>query len=141
MCRDGVLTIDELKFIENLFNDKLLNLHTAFLGKVLSVQAGMARVQPLNMYMATNGEALEPTVVSSVVPPYVKLKTETITYRTSGDMIESKTVLVPQDLEKGDIVFCGVCERDISNAKNGIISQPAKRHHNMNDSVILCVLR
>lgn len=130
----------EFNYFNNLIDQKILNIHTGYLAIVVSVQGNTARLQPLSMYKAAGGEAKKQSVVSVVVPDNIKYKTENITYRTSDTQSKTMTVLVPDSLAAGDIVFAGVCERDITYAKDGIISQASNRHHNINDSVILRVL-
>ena len=127
-------------WIENLIEDKLLNLHTAFLGRVVSVNGDAARVQPRMTYGAAGGVRTEHKAVSVMIPKNVKYKAETITYFTGSNTTNTKEVLTPDSVLVGDIVFCGVCERDITNARNGIETLASSRRHNVNDGVILRVL-
>lgn len=126
--------------INNMIRNQLINVHTAFIGKVLSINDNSARIQPLTMYKATGGEYKRQSPVSAVIPQNIKHTTQTITYMTSLDNSKTVTVLVPAELRPGDIVYCGVCDRDITDAKKGNISRPSIRHHDMNDGVILAVL-
>lgn len=132
---------NDIGILTGNIDSKILNIHTAFLGKVLSVNGSSARVQPLTMYKAVGGKAKQQSPVSAVVPSNIKYNTETITYRISDTETETKAVLVPSSLSVGDIVYVGICERDISHAKNGKIAEATNRHHNINDGVILCVVR
>lgn len=133
--------MNELKFLHNFVNQKILNIHTSYLGKVLSVKGDTARLKPLGVYRATGGEAMEQKTTTALIPPNIKFRTETITYRISDTESESKTVLMPENLAVGDIVYVGICDRDISNAKNGNTNEATARHHNINDGVILQVVR
>ena len=128
-------------YFERLVNGKILEIHTAYLAKVLSVKGTTARLQPLTKYKAVGGNAKTSSTTEALIPPNIKFKTEKITYLISNVESETKTVIVPAKLEVGDIVFVGVCDRDISNAKNGVINEATQRHHNINDGVILRVVR
>lgn len=119
----------------------LLNVRTAYLGKVLKVNGNMATIQPLDVSKATGGEATQRKPVSALIPPNIKVKQQTITYLVSSQNSESTTVLVPDSLSVGDIVMVGICDRDISNARNGIISEATNRHHNINDGVVIRYVR
>lgn len=133
--------MSEFTYMENTLNDKILNIRTAYLGKVKAVNGNMATVQPLTQYQAAKGEANTQSVVSAVIPSNIKQTTKDITYRVSDDTSKTTTVCVPSELAVGDIVYVGICDRDITNAKRGVISTPTKgRHHNINDGVILRVL-
>lgn len=134
---------NEFTFFQNLIDSKILNLHTAFLAKIENVDetGRKAIVKPLTMVKPVNGKAFEQSVVSAVIGQNAKMKAQTITYRNAEEDTDTITVLVPDVLKVGDIVYVGVCERDITSAKNGVISYPnSKRHHNINDGVILAVL-
>ena len=74
------------------------------------------------------------------IPQNIKVKQETITYTTGQDSSKTMTVIVPAAVTDGDIVYCGVSERDIT-AEN-LVGKTAKptRHHDINDSVILAVI-
>lgn len=129
-----------MNFNESLINGKLINIHTAFIGKVLTVNGNTARVQPLTYSKNISGELKEQTPVAVYIPQNIKVKQETITYRTGQDSSKAITVIAPDTITSGDIVYCGVSERDIT-AENlsGKIAKPT-RHHDINDSVILAVL-
>ena len=102
---------------ENMINNKLLNLHTAYLAKVISLNESTAKIQPLGMTKAYGGKAQAQSVLSNV--PILKHITE---------------------ISAGDVVLCVCCERDITEAKKGNNSTPAIGHHSMSDSVIVGVL-
>ena len=103
--------------LENLIENKLKNLHTAYLAKVLSVNGNKAKIQPLGMTKAYNGAGLVQSPLSNV--PITKQVTE---------------------IQAGDIAVCICCERDITQAKKGINSVPPVGHHSMSDSIIIGVL-
>lgn len=137
-----------MDFNELFVNGKIIGIHTAFVGKVLSVYGNIARVQPLTYSKNTGGTLKEQSPVAAYIPQNIKFKQENITYITSvsgGGSTpvtcekETKTVITPDTVEVGDIVFCGVSERDITEENlGGKIIEPT-RHHDINDSVILAV--
>lgn len=127
------------KYIGNIIEQKLLNVHTADVAKVLSVSGNMARLQPLTMRKVIGGKAEKQAPISAIIPKHIKVKEVEITYKTDTGS-ETQNVLVPANLTAGDIVCVGFCERDISDAKRGKISEATNRHHNANDGIILCVL-
>ena len=50
------------------------------------------------------------------------------------------TVIVPAAVTDGDIVYCGVSERDITAENLGGKTAKPTRPHDINDSVILAVI-
>ena len=52
--------------LDDFVEEKMLNLNTCFIGKVESVKAGKAKVQPLTMFKTYGGEAKQPAVVEDV---------------------------------------------------------------------------
>lgn len=129
-----------ISFIQNEIEKQILNIRTQYLAKVIGISGKEARLQPLAMYKAAGGKAKKSEPTTAFIPANIKYKTESITYMVSENDTETKTVLVPDNLSVGDIVCVGVCDRDISHAKNGIISESTARHHDVNDGVILRVL-
>lgn len=129
--------------MEDMIENKLLSLHTAYVAKVLSYSGGKAKIQPLNMVKAYGSKAQKQDPLSGV--PVInsaryKLSTKTIYYVDHEGKEQSTQVVTARSLQAGDIVFCGCAERDISSAKNGDISTPSIGHHSMSDSVVLGIL-
>ncbi len=137
-----------MNFYENLIRQAVMQIHTAYIAKVQSVSEKTAQVLPLTYSKSGNGTLVEPAPVTALVPPNVKFARKDITYLTSvsgnSEHItsenETATVFVPEELAPNDIVLCVVCERDISSALAGTVTEPSARHHNINDSVIIKVL-
>lgn len=127
-------------FFDTSIEKQILNIRTAYLGKVLSIDGKMARIQPLTKYKAVNGQMKEQSTTTAVIPPNIKFTLERITYLVSENETETRSIAVPASLNIGDIVYVGVCDRDITHAKNGVIGEATQRHHNINDGVILRVL-
>lgn len=135
----GVLFMD-MNFFYRLINNAVINVHTAYIAKVISIDGSYAVVQPLTYTKDAGGNTIKQAPVVAFVPANVKYAVKNITYRVSETSTETIDVLVPSDLKKDDIVYCGVCESDISSAVKGIMTELPVRHHNINDSVILRVL-
>lgn len=129
-----------MNFVEMLIESKIVNIHTAFIGKVLSVNGNIARVQPLTYSKNVRGELKAQTPVAVCIPQNIKVKQETITYTTGQDSSKTMTVIVPAAVTDGDIVYCGVSERDITAENLGGKTAKPTRHHDINDSVILAVI-
>lgn len=129
-----------MSYFPNRIKEAVLQIHTAYLGKVLSISGNTARIQPLTKYKALQGQSKEQSTTTAIIPPNIKFKTEEITYLVSETSSRTKTVVVPASLAVGDIVYVGVCDRDITYAKKGVISEATHRHHDINDGVILRVL-
>lgn len=133
--------MNEFNFFQNMIEQRVLSIHTAFLAKVISVDNDGATVQPLmSLKSSATGEQTAVGYIRVTVPKNVKFKREDITYRISDTSSVTKTVIVPDDIAVGDIVYIGICERDITNAKTGGAELATMRAHDMNDGVILCVL-
>ncbi len=133
--------MDEFKFFQNMIKQEQLALHTAFLAKVIQADDKSAVVQPLmSLKSSKTGNQMEVGYVRAVVPGKIKFKCEKITYMVSDTESGTKTVMVPDNLAKDDIVYVGVCERDITNAVSGSPELSTMRNHDINDGVILCVL-
>lgn len=103
-----------LSVFENMIEDKLLNLNTAYIAKVTKYSDGIATVQPLSMRKAYGGSAVKPSLISNI--PVIKSA---------------------RPLEKGDIVLCICCDRDITEARNGNMTTPPIGHHSLSDSVVI----
>ena len=130
------------KVIDAIMESKLLNLHTAYIGKVLSYSNGKATVQPLGMVKQVGKAAQKQAIVSNI--PVIqsarnKIGTKTITYDYNGNT-KTETVLTLSPLAAGDLVFCVCADRDITEAKRGRNVQPQIGHHSQSDSVVVGIL-
>lgn len=130
----------DMNFLNTLIRNAVINIHTAYIAKVISIDGSYAMVQPMTYTKDAAGKSIEQAPVSAFVPSNVKYIVKSITYKISETKTETTEILVPDDLKVGDIVYCGVCERDISSAVKGKMAELPVRHHNMNDSVIIRVL-
>ena len=120
-----------LKAFENMLENKLLNLHTAYLAKIISVNGNTAKIQPLGKVKAYGETAKVQSPLSNVpILSSARYKAE----------IEGEAIAKIKPIAAGDIVLCVCCERDITEAKKGNNSTPALGHHSMSDSIIIGVL-
>lgn len=130
------------EIIKSMIDSKLLDLHTAFIGKVISVKSTTATVQPLGMIKQYGETAKRQAVLSNVPIAAYKIRTKKITYVSNATTNETQTeeVLKLEPISAGDIVICVCCDRDITDAKRGVNSIPALGHHALSNSVIVGVL-
>lgn len=119
--------------VNNIVNQQLMDTHTNFIGKIVSLNINTAKVQPLTMYKAYGQSAKAASVLVNV-PILMPYK---FVYKVDEETKEVKAI-VQEELKEGDTVYCGVCERDITEAKKGSLSAPSiGRRHNLSDSVII----
>lgn len=137
--------MNALNAINNVIDDKIMDLHVAFLARVLSVSGNTATVQPLNMVKQYGRSAKKQSVLPNV--PILsnakyKLRESSITYLTNPSGATATTEIAKLAyIAKGDIVFCVCGDRDITEARRGNIAVPVVgRHHNMSDAVIVGIL-
>ena len=145
---------------ENMIEEKLLDMNTAYLAKVISTDGKTAKIQPLGNVKAYGENAKKQSPLSNV--PIIQsarykmamkersfVKDVSISTTKSYDYLTSATadtvketvnVIIPTAISKGDVVIVVCCDRDISEAKKGINSTPVIGHHSMSDSVIVGIL-
>lgn len=105
------------KYFDSMIDGKILDIHTAYLAKVISVNGRTAKIQPLGKSQDVNGNEKVQSPLSNV--PYTR-------------QID--------DIKNGSIVVCICCERNITEAKKGNNVVPPYGHHSMSDSIIIGVL-
>lgn len=150
-----------LTILENLIDEKLMNMHTCFIGKVTATNGKTATVQPLNKVKQYGKTAQTQSVIPNV--PILenaryKLNPLDISCITSINLSTSKSdgyvtsvSVTPttktlhtysrESIGKGDIVVCVCGERDITETKKGKLATPSVgRHHNQSDAIIVGVL-
>lgn len=112
--------MDAVGFFDEMIEEKLLHLHTAFLAKVLNFDEDTrtATIQPLALAKQYGKSAMKQAVVQGVV--YL----EHIRPTQKSEAV-------------GNTVLCVCCERDISNTKNGVYALPALGHHTLHDCIII----
>lgn len=102
--------------LDDYIEEKLLHLHTAFLGRVTkAISPTDIDVQPLTLTKQQGKNAKQQAILTGLSC----LKTAWT------------------DITEGAIVLCVVCERDITEAKKGNSAVPKRGRHQMKDSVII----
>ena len=105
------------KYFDEAIDRKILNIHTAYLAKVISVNGKTAKIQPLGLVKEIGESAQKQSVLTAV--PYTQQVTK---------------------IKSGDIAVCICCERNITDAKQGKNVLPPYGHHSMSDSIIIGIL-
>ncbi len=131
-----------MTFVDSAIERKLLDLHCAYIGKVVSTDGSTATVQPLGKIKevgSTSGKTQ--AVVANVPIACKKFASKTITYLISADgATRSETVAVPSALAAGDLVVCVCADRDITDARRGVNAVPPVGRHTISDSIIVGIL-
>lgn len=126
-----------LGFVDEIINKRLLDLHCAYIGKVISTDGSTATVQPLGLVKGTGSAAKAQAVVSNVpVACRYKLGAKIIKDGNGS----SQKVAVPTEIAKGDLVVCLCADRDITEARRGNNELPPTGHHSISDSIIVGIL-
>ena len=114
----------KLSILEQIINSRIMNIHTAYLAKVISFNQNKADIQPLVASVSYDGNS-EPYPIIPNVPVIVSA-------RKNGQN---------EELGEGDIVLAVCCERSISDALKGKINTSANGgQYSLSDSVIVGVL-
>lgn len=131
-----------------LFNEMieqaLLQVHTGFVGKVVSISENLVTVQPLNLVKAIGGQPQKQAVIPNCPVLQSARKFTKIVQSTSsgGDpphthSIEIWDVTGPQP---GDTVFCVCADRDITETRAGAFAAPVSGHHTLASAVVVGIL-
>lgn len=144
------------KVFEGMIDEKLMNMSTAFVGKVLEYdkEKCTASIQPLTMVKQYGKSAEKPSMLSKVpVISSARYKFEmeidggveefTVTRGgdnclKSSDVTKFKVKYKP--IEAGDTVICVCCDRDITDTKKGNMATPPVGHHSMSDSLVVGII-
>lgn len=130
--------------INNIVDSKILDLHCAYIARVLSVNGTKAKVQPLDKIKQYGKEAKNRGVVLDV--PIIqsaqyKIKKERLTFLTSlAPTSETRDFAILSPIEAGDLVVCICADRDISASVKGESAVPAAGSHSLSDSIIVGIL-
>lgn len=123
-------------FIDDIIEDKLLELNTAYIAKVLKVNDdNTANIQPLSMIKQYGKEAITPAVLQNV--PIIQSARYKLNVPKADTTLDTVRIQV---LKESDIVFCVCSDRDISTTKKGIMATPQIGHHSKSDSIIIGIL-
>lgn len=131
--------------INDLISEQLLNMHVAYIAKILNTSNGKAKIQPLGKFKQY-GHAAQAYAPIDKVPiansAKYKIGKETITYVENKDADSvAKEIATLEPISKGDIVLCVCCDRNIAAALNGEnATPPSGSSHNMSNSVIVAIL-
>lgn len=131
-----------------MIEESLLNLHTAFIAKVISVQsASKCSVQPLDKFKAYGQKAQAHAVITNVpvlshvrhYETYSQSLSISDTYSGGGSVTPSTHGghLSVSPIRKGDIVLCVCAERDISSSVKGMSTTPPVGHHQIKDAIVV----
>ena len=115
------------KIIDEQIESKLLDLHCAYLARVISTTGTTATVQPLGKIKQIGRTAKSQAIVSNI--PIIK-SARPLT--VNGQTIHS--------ISPGDIAVCICCDRDISQTIKGVDATPSAGHHSISDSILVGVL-
>lgn len=134
--------------IDDFVEQKLLDTHTAYIAKVVSVNGNRLNIQPLHMYKEYGTSASAYPVISNV--PFIQrrfvvtdnIHTHDIADTSLGDVSTAPYThnheVYEEEYSVGDIVLVVVCERDITNSLKGSIALPlTNSRHNLNNSVVI----
>lgn len=129
--------------VDELIEQKLMDLHTAFIGKVVGVGGGKATVQPLSLMKQYGKPAVQQAVVKDVpiLKSVYKIELYEVEFNNSNHPTHKHgghVRLIP--IQEGDIVFCMCADRDISSTQDGAMALPAAGRHEIKDAVIVGVL-
>lgn len=129
--------------VDNFIEQKLMDLHTAFIGKIVGVGGGKFTVQPLNLMKQYGEPAKQQAVVKDVPALKTVYKIELFEFEGSGGNHPTHkhgghVRFIP--LQEGDIVFCMCADRDISATQDGAMALPSIGRHEIKDAVIVGVL-
>lgn len=128
------------KAMQGMINNALMNTHTAFCGKVISVSGDFAKVQPLNMVKAIGGTAQKQAVLPKVPilkPTYVAEVTYTDRTEEQTHNNQKAKVTLVNNIKAGDTVFCVCAERDITETRKGKFDTPVQGRHDLSNAVIV----
>ena len=143
-----------------MVDERLLGLHTAFIGKVVSVDSPQqCSVQPLDKIKAYGQPAKSQAVITKVpvlnhVRHYTLVKQSLSvavqdTYTGGGSATITPDPHPSEDnighlkvepIKAGDLVLCVCAERDIGSSVKGMSTTPPVGHHQIKDAVVVGLL-
>lgn len=137
--------------LNDMMEEKLLNMHTAFIGKVVSVSSpDICSVMPLDKIKAY-GKAAKSQGVISRVPVMRHVRRYTLVKQSlsvsEGTISPSKHPtkdneghLRVEPIKAGDLVLCICCDRNIASSSKGMSTTPPVGHHQLSDAVVVGLL-
>ena len=98
--------------IYKMISSALLRVHTAYIARVAFADGDKARVKPLVKYKTSDGEVYEPSMVTAVVPPNIKMRETEINYRdTLGENSKMVVLSNTQIAKLGTVTITTEAER------------------------------
>lgn len=136
-----------MNYVKEMMTADLLNLHTCYLGRVLTVGGNTATVQPLHKIKQLGSDAQAQAPIPDVpIASHCRGRVTEKELRYVSEVVnhaarvETLRYLTFEPLKAGDVVICVCGERDITESKTGVLSTPSYRHHALSDSMIIGVL-
>lgn len=127
-----------------MIDQALLQVHTGFCGKVISVNGNLASVQPLNLIKETGGQAKQQAVIPNcpILQNAKKFVRKELQTAPAGEPSHSHRVTGWDIVEvaPGDTVYCVCSDRDISETRTGTFATPVAGHHSLAGAVIVGIL-
>ena len=127
-----------------MIDQALLQVHTAFCAKVIAVNGSLVTVQPLNMIKSPGGQAQKQAVIPNcpVLQGARKFVKGVQTTSSGGDPSHTHTddVWNVVGLSPGDTVFCVCADRDIAETRTGAFATPVTGHHSLSGAVVVGIL-
>ena len=120
-------------YINDAIEQALLNVHTGFIAKIVSISGDIATIQPLAMNKAVGGSVPAIITACPVISSCGKYESF-ICQATGNECVKFKKV------QAGDIVFCVCADRDISETRHGGMATPRPGHHEISFAVVIGVL-
>lgn len=134
--------------LDDFIEQKLLDTHTSYIARVVSVNGNRLDIQPLHMYKEYGANASAYPVIQNV--PFIqrRFKVTDNTHRhdiaeTTGGNVTTEPYthnheVFEEAYQKGDIVLVVVCERDITYSLQGKVALPlTNSRHSLNNSVVV----
>ena len=123
-----------LAVIKQIIDDRMKNMNVAFLATILSVSGNKAKIQPLGL---TKGYSTEARKQSPITNVHIA---NSARYKFSTKEIDGQTVAAPSPIQRGDVVLCVCCDRNIDAALKGENALPPVGFHNKADCVIVAII-
>lgn len=127
-----MIDVSDLSAMNRIIRQQLMEINTAFIGKVISCSGDEATVQPLNMIRAQGGDAKKQALITGC--PVAK---------SAGYLIPGTCPTKPSSwrgVSAGDIVICVCCDRDITETRSGKFAAPASGIHSISNAVVIGIL-
>lgn len=125
-------------FVNAAIEAALKDMHCAYIGKVTWTDGETATVQPLGKIKEYGSTATKSQALVSNIPVACryKLTAKSVTLANGS----SQKIAVPEEIEKGDLVVCVCCDRDITDARRGKNELPPAGMHDISDSIVVGIL-